>query len=946
MKRYAWAILICWSVLETAVTADSLQADDPVKRLSSDLAPWLDCLVGRTDGYAIEGHATPEIDGQRHRIDFRAVRYDANAFDLEITHAQFAVEIRRRADAIAMALPKHKVVFVGQGQADAQDHLAPDGALVRLVGNDSSLSLATNLLMNASADDLANTVLGLAQLSDKQISGKELSEKQPSDNENRHAWTDGKSTVTFEDQGRQVHGSIKGVLFELALSMVAGPMPSVTQWDGWQIEPLDRSEMERQLARGVRRACEVLAPGRRLTAPPAADKRVEHGRLRWIDGSRVVLLEGSPEEIGTAHGQLLADETLRCIDSVLYAFGTVQTVVNGRWFRQDLEAAYARLAPHIPERHKIETRALARSLRLDAQLVEAVNVFPELFHCSGFAVFGDATKDGKLYHGRVLDYMTTIGLQDCATTFVVSPKGWIPFANVGYAGFIGSVSGMNTEKISLGEMGGRGEGQWDGAPMATLMRRALEECDSLSEVKQLWQQSPRTCEYYYVFADGEERSAVGVAATPDKIEFINPGQSDPRLGEGITDAVVLSAGSRLDELRKRVIDAYGQIDAQAGQQLMCRPVAMSSNLHNVLFVPEDGVLYVANADHDHPAAERPYVRLDLHELVQSMAEPRRAEEEIGLELRLEGEDSLAPNEEPLEDSRACLDGLLWEKGRFDVAFQEAAENCGDWLVRFPSPRPSGDAVNDLVAMEWYQAKDEQGNVLHAPAAVIVHESGSRMTVGRLIAQGLRQRGLHAFMIQLPYYGERRSSGNKPTGPRVVEAMRQAIGDVRRARDAVAVIPHVDATRISLQGTSLGGFVTATTAGLDSGFHRVFIFLAGGDLFDVLMQGKQDAANLREELAERGIDAATIKTSLGAIEPLRLAHRIDPDRTWMFSAKFDDVVPIKNADLLARAAGIEEEHHCKLLANHYSGVIYLPMVLQQMRDVMFEPATVQRPETSK
>jgi hypothetical protein len=221
-----------------------------------------------------------------------------------------------------------------------------------------------------------------------------------------------------------------------------------------------------------------------------------------------------------------------------------------------------------------------------------------------------------------------------------------------------------------------------------------------------------------------------------------------------------------------------------------------------------------------------------------------------------------------------------------------------------------------------------------------------MTVGRLIAQGLRQRGLHAFMIQLPYYGERRTSGNKPTGPRVVEAMRQAIGDVRRARDAVAVIPHVDATRISLQGTSLGGFVTATTAGLDCGFHRVFIFLAGGDLFDVLMHGKQDAANLRQELAERGIDAATIKTSLGAIEPLRLAHRIDPDRTWMFSAKFDDVVPIKNADLLARAAGIEEEHHCKLLANHYSGVIYLPMVLQQMRDVMFEPATAQRPETSK
>ncbi len=60
--------------------------------------------------------------------------------------------------------------------------------------------------------------------------------------------------------------------------------------------------------------------------------------------------------------------------------------------------------------------------------------------------------------------------------------------------------------------------------MATLMRRGLEECDSLAEVKALWQNNPRTCEYYYVFADGEDRSAVGVAATPEKLQFVAPGE--------------------------------------------------------------------------------------------------------------------------------------------------------------------------------------------------------------------------------------------------------------------------------------------------------------------------------------------------------------------------------------------------------------------------------------
>ena len=214
--------------------------------------------------------------------------------------------------------------------------------------------------------------------------------------------------------------------------------------------------------------------------------------------------------------------------------------------------------------------------------------------------------------------MTTIGLQDAATTFIMAPAGKIPFANVGYGGFIGSVSGMNSKAISLGEMGGRGEGQWDGVPMATLMRRALEECSTLDEVLNLWKNNPRTCEYYYVFADGKTNRAVGVAAIPESVEIIQPGESHPRLGDGIKDALVLSAGSRLEELRTRVKKLYGGIDAQSAQSLMCRPVAMQSNLHNVLFVPEDGVLYVANADHNLPAADRPYVRLDLNALLRSM----------------------------------------------------------------------------------------------------------------------------------------------------------------------------------------------------------------------------------------------------------------------------------------------------------------------------------------
>ena len=151
--------------------------------------------------------------------------------------------------------------------------------------------------------------------------------------------------------------------------------------------------------------------------------------------------------------------------------------------------------------------------------------------------------------------------------------------------------------------------------MTTLMRRALEECDTLDAVKTLWRDSPRTCEYYYVFSDAKIPDAVGVAALPESVEFIPAGARHERLGEGIEDAVVLSSGSRLKLLRKRVQEQYGKIDAQAAIRLMDRPVAMSSNLHNALFVPGESRFFVAHASHKQEAAKRPYVEYDLAEIL-------------------------------------------------------------------------------------------------------------------------------------------------------------------------------------------------------------------------------------------------------------------------------------------------------------------------------------------
>jgi dienelactone hydrolase len=294
------------------------------------------------------------------------------------------------------------------------------------------------------------------------------------------------------------------------------------------------------------------------------------------------------------------------------------------------------------------------------------------------------------------------------------------------------------------------------------------------------------------------------------------------------------------------------------------------------------------------------------------------------------EDTLADIDEKSDDARACLEGLCWKRTKFEVQCDEPGKRPCSVLVRFPSPVASGDELNDRVAMEWYFAKDEAGQPIVAPAVVVVHESGRDMAVGRMFARGLRPLGLHTFLLHLPLYGERHAEGKRPEAADLMLRMRQGVADVRRARDAVAVLPLVQKDQVYLQGTSLGGFVAATTAGLDRGYTGVFIVLAGGDLVSVIENGKKDAAKLRQRLKRAGIEGKKLKELVHVVEPNRLAHRIHAQTTWLYSGKYDDVVPPKNSASLAAAAKLAEGHHIRLAADHYSGIVYMPFMLTHIR----------------
>lgn len=346
------------------------------------------------------------------------------------------------------------------------------------------------------------------------------------------------------------------------------------------------------------------------------------GFLELVDGQQVLHLKGTPYQIGCQHAAMLREQ----IAANIIRFVDKLSAENAPSVVKKFIANLPEVVAHIPPSLIEEMEGMADGSGIPYAKILFLNLFPEMFHCSGITVSDKASKDGKLYHVRVLDYSAAATLQNTAVLAVVKPQQGNAFLNVTYAGFIGSVTGMNDKRISIGEIGGKGYGSWNGLPMAFLLRQLLQETSSLEEIKQYLRTTPRTCEYYYVFADGKTKESIGAYATADRLDFIAPGTSynfltDQKISlypehQQPEDCIVITRWDHYDLLMERLIKNYGNIAVHELQAIIKRPVAHASNLHNAIFAPESLEVWISHAGpHNEPACDQPYHHFDLQELL-------------------------------------------------------------------------------------------------------------------------------------------------------------------------------------------------------------------------------------------------------------------------------------------------------------------------------------------
>jgi isopenicillin-N N-acyltransferase-like protein len=245
----------------------------------------------------------------------------------------------------------------------------------------------------------------------------------------------------------------------------------------------------------VAHAFVLSAPAAELFRYPEGKHRA--GELRHFNGLPVLIVQGTPEEIGEQTATLTADSVRPLAElprKILRDHG-----IGVAW---PLVAGIAeQMLKNVPADHREELEAGLRLSKVERDVLVVGNCLLELRRLGGCAtLYVDAGKSqtkGPLL-GRNFDLPPMGVLDKYSLVAVVRPKGKRPFVSVGYPGMVGVVSGMNDAGLTIATLdvysSKDGSAMFDprGTPLTFCYRRLLEECATVEEAAKLMRSMRRT----------------------------------------------------------------------------------------------------------------------------------------------------------------------------------------------------------------------------------------------------------------------------------------------------------------------------------------------------------------------------------------------------------------------------------------------------------------------
>jgi isopenicillin-N N-acyltransferase like protein len=323
--------------------------------------------------------------------------------------------------------------------------------------------------------------------------------------------------------------------------------------------------------------------------PEARDGKVWLGKS-WVarrEGLLVVHLQGSPLEMGYAHGVLLRaqmhtleNEFLQMIQGYVPRHWVMEALKDYVIFRNRHLSDYVPLNDRMeifgttlgcldihPEEGPFYNRLLNYHAAHDVSYMLIDNPLISKAGCTAFAAWGGATENGHLLTGRNFDWEAADVFSRDRVVIMCEPDGGIPFISLAWAGMAGVVSGMNRAGVSVTINGAPSSLPRETAtPVAIVAREVLEHAHNLAEalailrgakvfVSTIWMVGSRADGRFIVVEktpdSTQERAAEGDSIVCANHFQTSPLRDDPRNQKYVREATSVSRQTRLTELMQR-----------------------------------------------------------------------------------------------------------------------------------------------------------------------------------------------------------------------------------------------------------------------------------------------------------------------------------------------------------------------------------------------------------
>jgi len=331
------------------------------------------------------------------------------------------------------------------------------------------------------------------------------------------------------------------------------------------------------------------------------------------DEVTVLYVAGTPYQMGWWHGNLLQAKVQANVASILGS-PDFAPITEEQW-----DTVIALMWPHVPAEYDQEIHGLADGSAVAYRDLQKMHVAPDIseYHCSNFCAFGTATAGARMIQMRILDWSMDTGIQDNPVITVYHPQGGIRHAAVGFAGFAGSVTGINEHHVAIGEMGdsfGWEHETLDGEPLVFLMREVLARAHSYAEAYSIMQAAQRTSSLWYVIGESTSPNAGIFRTAMDIFEVWGPGQP---VGSYPAVADCVYGGHYMDKLYNDLTTHFGAIDPGVAQQIVLNNAIPGDNLLDVIYDVTTLQLWAAYAEGPNDAKDQGFVPFDFRRRIHT-----------------------------------------------------------------------------------------------------------------------------------------------------------------------------------------------------------------------------------------------------------------------------------------------------------------------------------------